>query len=42
MLEKQIKALEDVSGLSASEAKEELVQALKDEAKTKSLRMLKK
>ena len=37
MLEKQIKALEDVSGLSASEAKEELVQALKDEAKTKSL-----
>ncbi|MEC8273517.1 MAG: ribonuclease Y, partial [Bacteroidota bacterium] len=37
MLEKQIKALEDVSGLSASEAKEELVQVLKDEAKTKSL-----
>ena len=37
MLEKQVKALEDISGLSASEAKEELVQALKDEAKTKSL-----
>ena len=37
MLEKQVEALEDISGLSASEAKEELVQALKDEAKTKSL-----
>jgi ribonuclease Y len=37
MLEKQVEALEAISGLSASEAKEELVQALKDEAKTKSL-----
>ena len=37
ILEKQVEALEDISGLSASEAKEELVQALKDEAKTKSL-----
>ena len=37
LLEKQVKALETISGLSAEEAKEELVQALKDEAKTKSL-----
>ena len=37
MLEKQVEALEAISSLSASEAKEELVQALKDEAKTKSL-----
>ena len=37
MLEKHVEALEAISGLSASEAKEELVQALKDEAKTKSL-----
>jgi ribonuclease Y len=37
LLEKQVEALETISGLSADEAKEELVQALKDEAKTKSL-----
>lgn len=37
LLEKQVEALETISGLSAEEAKEELVQALKDEAKTKSL-----
>ena len=37
MLEKQVEALEAISGLSASDAKEELLQALKDEAKTKSL-----
>jgi len=37
LLEKQVEALEAISGLSAEEAKEELVQALKDEAKTKSL-----
>lgn len=37
LLEKQVKALETISGLSAEEAKKELVQALKDEAKTKSL-----
>ena len=37
MLEKQVEALETISGLSAAEAKAELVQTLKDEAKTKSL-----
>ena len=37
LLEKQVEALETISGLSADEAKEELIQALKDEAKTKSL-----
>ena len=37
LLEKQVESLETISGLSADEAKEELVQALKDEAKTKSL-----
>lgn len=37
LLEKQVEALETISGLSAEEAKKELVQALKDEAKTKSL-----
>lgn len=37
LLKKQVEALETISGLSADEAKEELVQALKDEAKTKSL-----
>ena len=37
MLEKQVKELEDISGIYQSEAKEQLVQALKDEAKTKSL-----
>tara|TARA_B100000886_G_scaffold323968_1_gene268214 strand:+ start:2475 stop:2585 length:111 start_codon:yes stop_codon:yes gene_type:complete len=36
MLEKQVKALENISGLSVSEAKEELLQALKDEAKQNS------
>ena len=37
LLNKQIEALEAISGISASDAKEELIQALKDEAKTKSL-----
>ena len=37
LLKKQVSALETISGLSEEEAKKELVEALKDEAKTKAL-----
>ncbi|MGC6429373.1 MAG: ribonuclease Y [Flavobacteriales bacterium] len=36
-LSKQVEALETISGLSADDARKELVQALKDEAKTKAM-----
>lgn len=37
LLQKQVEALETISGLSAKEAKKELIQALQDEAKTNSM-----
>ena len=37
LLQKQVEALETISGLSAEEAKKELIQALQDEAKTNSM-----
>jgi ribonuclease Y len=37
LLQKQVEALETISGLNADEARKELVEALKDEAKTRAL-----
>ena len=37
---KQVEQLEAISKLSAEEAKEQLVEALKDEAKTKALEIV--
>ena len=40
MHKKQVEQLEDISGLSAEEAKNQLVDALKDEAKTEALALI--
>ncbi len=37
LLAKQVEALETISGLSADDARQEMVEALKDEAKTKAM-----
>ena len=37
LLQKQVEALETISGYNAEDAKKELVEALKDEAKTRAM-----